>query len=169
MKFRDYDNYEIYEDGRIYSYFTNKFLKPVTMPNGYQNVVLVDNEGKNKMYLLHRIVYESFTGEPIPEGMQVNHIDECKTNNKKSNLNLLTPKQNINWGSGIERSSKSRKKTLTNNPKISKAVGAFKNNELIMTFPSTMECGRQGFNSGNVAACCRGKLQHYKGYTWKYI
>ena len=71
--------------------------------------------------------------------------------------------------SGLALLSKSRKKSLTNNQKISKAVGAFKNDELIMTFPSTMECERQCFNIGNVAACCRGKLQHYKGYTWKYI
>lgn len=169
MKFRDYDKYEVLEDGRIWSYNTNRFLKPSTNHRGYQQVCLVDKEGKRKWYLVHRVIYEAVSGEPIPECMQVNHIDECKTNNQKSNLNLLTPKQNINWGSGIERSSKSRKKSLTNNQKISKAVGAFKNDELIMTFPSTMECERQGFNSGNVAACCRGKLQHYKCYTWKYI
>ena len=169
MKFRDYDKYEVLEDGRIWSYNTNRFLKQSTNNRGYQQVCLVDKEGKRKWYLVHRLIYEAVSGEPIPEGMQVNHIDECKTNNQKSNLNLLTHKQNINWGTGIERSAKSRKKALTNNPKISKSVGAFKDGELIMVFPSTMECGRQGFNSGNVAACCIGKLQHYKGYTWKYI
>lgn len=165
MKFRDYDNYEVYPDGRIFSYLTNKFLKPVTKPNGYKKVCLIDNNGNSKQYYIHRVVWEAVTGSPIPEGYEINHISESKDENFFENLELVTHKYNMNYGSRNEISSKA----LTNNPKLSKSVGAFKNNELIMTFPSTREAGRQGFNSGNVSACCRGKLQHYKGYTWKYI
>ena len=68
-KFRNYENYEIYADGRIWSYKTKRFLKPQTMKNGYQLVHLSDNEGKIKTYYVHRIVYETFSGEPIPKGM----------------------------------------------------------------------------------------------------
>ena len=165
-KFRNYDKYEVFEDGRIYSYISKKFLKPYTNKNGYQQVALSDNEGNIKMYLLHRVVYETFSGSPIPEGMQVNHINEDKTDNRFfENLNLMTPKQNTNWGSGIERCRKAN----TNNQKKSKTVGAFKNNELVMTFPSTRECGRNGFYSSNVSACCRGERKTHKGYTWRYI
>lgn len=167
-KFREYNNYDVFEDGRIYSYKSKKFLKPFTNKDGYQKVNLVDNEGKIKQYFVHRIVYEAFSGEPIPEGMQINHIDERKDNNIRSNLYLMTPKQNTNWGTGISRRAKTHSK-LNKNGKLSKAVGAYKNCELIFTFPSTMECGRQGFNQGNVWACCRGKLKTYKGYTWRYI
>lgn len=173
--FRDYTKYEVYDDGRIWSYKYKKFLKPGTTKNGYQFVILTDNEGKGKNYLLHRVVWESVTGEPIPEGMQVNHINECKTDNSFVNLNLMTPKENTNWGSGIERRSKSIKinkklsKSLTNNPKISKSVGAYKDGELVMTFQSAMEAKRQGFNQGNVSACCRGERKIHKGYTWKYL
>ena len=74
--FKDYTKYEIYEDGRIWSYSRNKFLKP-KIDDGYQRVHLTDNEGKQKWYLVHRVVYEAVTGEPIPEGMQCNHINEC--------------------------------------------------------------------------------------------
>lgn len=81
-KFRNFDKYEVYEDGRIWSYKYKKFLKLATLPSGYQIVSLSDNEGKIKNYLVHRVVYESVTGEPIPEGMQVNHINECKTDNR---------------------------------------------------------------------------------------
>ena len=28
-KFRDYDKYEVFEDGRIWSYKSKKFLKPI--------------------------------------------------------------------------------------------------------------------------------------------
>lgn len=159
-KFRDYSNYEIYADGRIWSYKSNKFLKPAISNKGYKVVVLTDNEGKRKMYLLHRVVWESFTGKPIPLGMQINHRNEIKTDNRFfENLELVTPKENINWGSRNARDAKSK----------SKQVGAFKDGELIMVFPSTAECGRQGFNQGNVAACCRGERNTHKGFEWRYI
>ena len=139
-------------------------MKPSTLPNGYQIVSLSDNEGKIKNYLVHRVVYEAVTGEPILEGMQCNHINECKSDNRFCNINLMTPKENTNWGSGIERCAKAR----------SKQVGAFKNGELIFTFPSTSEARRQGFNQGAVWACCRNCYHRlgnnvYKGYEWRYL
>lgn len=162
--FKDFTKYEVFEDGRIWSYSRNKFLKPKTLPNGYQQVQLSDNEGKIKDYLLHRIVYESVTGKPIPNGLQVNHINECKTDNRFENLNLMTPKENINFGTGIERCTKAR----------SKQVGAFKNGELILSFSSIAEADRNGFKQGNVSKCCRNCFNRegnnvYKGYTWKCI
>ena len=175
MKFRDYSNYEVFEDGHIWSYKRNKFLKPATNQVGYKFVVLYDNECKRKTYRLNRLIYETFTSEPIPEGMEVNHIDENKENNHINNLNLMTHKENINFGSRTEKASKSLKnnkklsKALTNNPKISKAVGAFKDGKLFMTFPSTSEAKRQGFSQGNIWACCIGKRKTHKGFEWRYI
>ena len=169
-KFRDYSKYEVYEDGRIWSYSHKKFLKPSTMKNGYQIVCLSDNEGNRKMYYLHRVVWEAVTGEPIPENLEINHRSEDKTENFFENLELISHRQNINYGSGIKRCHKAQ----INDPKRSKAVGAFKDGELVIKFPSTREAGRQGFHQGNVAACCRNCFNRegnnvYKGYTWKYL
>ena len=159
-KFRNFEKYEVYEDGRIWSYKTNKWLKPKTEKNGYQRVCLYDNEGKKKLYLVHRVVYEAVTGNPIPKGMQINHRSEDKTDNRFfENLELVTPKENVNYGTRNERVSKA----------LSKQVGAFKDGKLVMTFPSTQECGRNGYNQGSVASCCRGERKTHKGYTWKYI
>ena len=174
-KFRDFSNYEIYADGRIWSYKKKRFLKPYTNKNGYQSVLLSDNEGKIKRYYVHRIVWESVTGEPIPEGMQINHRNEIKTDNRFfENLELVTPKQNLNYGTRNNRAGKTISKALTNNPKRSKSVGAFKDGKLVMTFPSANEAGRQGFNQGNVSACCRNCFNRegnnvYKCYTWRYL
>lgn len=167
-KFRDYDNYDVYPDGRIWSYNTNRFLKPATMKNGYQTVCLYDNEGNRKMYYLHRVVYEAVTGSPIPSNKEINHISENKTENMISNLELMSHKENCNFGSRNSRVSKAIKGIIPKaNPQ--KQVGAFKDGELIFTFPSVMEAGRQGFNFGNVAACCRGERKTHKGLTWKYL
>lgn len=56
--------------------------------------------------IVSRIVYSAFNG-PIPEGMQVNHINEDFSDNRLENLNLMTPKENTNWGTGIRRRAKS--------------------------------------------------------------
>ena len=153
MKFKNYDNYVVYEDGRIYSYNTKKFLKPSTLPSGYQVVNLYDNDGKRKTYYLHRVIYEAVTGEPIPEGMQCNHINECKSDNRFCNINLMSPKQNCNWGSRNERIGNTNSKVLTNNPKLSKPVGAFKDCKLVMKFASTQEAERNGFKHSNISKC----------------
>lgn len=179
MKFRDFEKYEIYEDGRIWSYKSKKFLKPVTTRVGYQQVCLTDNEGKKKMYYVHRVVWEAVTGEQIPSNMEINHISETKDENFFENLELVSHKENCNFGSRNSRIgkantnnpklSKAISKANKNNPKISKQVGAFKHGKLVMTFPSTNEARRQGFNSGHVSSCCRGERKSHKGYTWKYI
>lgn len=159
-KFRNYDNYDVYEDGRIWSYKTKKFLKPTTNKRGYLLVGLTDNEGNRKKYQLHRVIYEAVTGETIPKELQCNHINEDKMDCSFENINLLTPKQNCNWGTRNKRMTKA----------LSKQVGAFnKNGELVFVFPSTMEAGRNGFHSGCISMCCNGKLHHHKGYEWRYI
>lgn len=164
MKFRDFEKYEVFEDGRIWSYSRKKWLKPITNENGYQRVSLTDNEGNSKLYRLHRVVYESVTGEQIPENLEVNHISEDKMDNRFCNLELITHKENCNFGTRNERSAKARI-----NGKRSKQVGAFQNDELIMTFPSTEEAKRQGFSSGHIVSCCRGKRKTHKGFEWRYI
>ena len=193
-KFRNYSNYEIYPDGKIWSYKSKKFLKPATNKQGYQQVCIYDNEGNKKTYRLHRVVWEAVTGEHIPEGLQVNHINEVKTDNFFANLNLMTCKENINFGSRNERAGKAianntnrskaiskantnnpkLSKAMTNNPKLSKAVGAYKDGKLVMEFPSTNEAGRNGFNQGAVWACCRNCYMRpgnnvYRGYEWRYL
>ena len=171
-KFRDFEKYEVYEDGRIFSYYTNKFLKPQTEKNGYKRVNLYDNKGKIKRYSVHRIVYEAVTGEPIPNGLQVNHIDENKENNAFGNLNLMTPKENTNYGTGIARRAKEISKALKGiipKAKPTKQVGAFQNGQLILTFPSTAEAGRNGFKQSHIVSCCNGKRKTHKGYEWKYL
>lgn len=163
--FKDYTKYEVYPNGKIWSYSQKKWLKPFTnKKDGYQRVSLVDNEGKRKTFLVHRVIFEAVTRSPIPKGFEINHISEAKDENFFANLQLLSHKDNLNYGSRNARASK----TKTNGVR-SKQVGAFRNNELVMKFPSTAECGRQGFNQGNVAACCRGELKTYKGFEWRYI
>ena len=131
-----------------------KILKPLITRNGYYRVGLCKNSIR-KMYLVHRLVWEAFNGQ-IPEGLQVNHISERKSENRLSNLNLMTCKENVNWG--------------TRNERIAKVVLQFDlNNNLVKEYPSIKQVEREtGFNSGNIVKCCKGKYKQMYGYIWKY-
>jgi hypothetical protein len=56
--------------------------------NGYV-MHMVDGELKYE----HRIVWENHNG-PIPEGMQIDHINRIRDDNRIENLRLVTPQQN---------------------------------------------------------------------------
>lgn len=61
--------------------------------------------GKHRDYSLHRLVFFSFNPD-ADTTLQVNHIDEDRNNCSLSNLNLLTAKENSNWGTRRERIKK---------------------------------------------------------------
>lgn len=150
-----------YNDGRVRIH-NGKVLKP-GMSRGYLIVNLCKN-GKVKALYIHRLVWMTFNGA-IPDGLQVNHIDECKTNNRLENLNLMTCKENINFGTHNQRMAKA----MTNHPSMSKAVIGFDaDGKIVFQFPSAKEAQRQGFNHGNLSACCRGERKTHRGYRWRY-
>ena len=49
---------------------------------------------KRKHYFQHRFVFEAIKGV-IPEGFEIDHRNEVKTDNRINNLQLLTHQQNI--------------------------------------------------------------------------
>lgn len=107
----DFARYKIQEDGRIWSNSFNKKkeLHGNISPDGYVKVTLTNIFGKTRTYQWHRVIWYYFNGE-IPEHLQVNHIDENKQNNALSNLNLLTPKDNCNWGTRNVRAANTQSK-----------------------------------------------------------
>ena len=156
----NWNEYDIYEDGRIYSksYNKNRFLKGTIDEDGYANLFLKCIDNKIRNFKWHRVIYTYFNGD-IPEGYQVNHIDENKQNNALNNLNLMTPKENINHGTCIERRV----------AKQSKPVEALdKDGNVVKRFSSTCEAGRNGFDQGSVIRCCRGLRRTCGGYAWRY-
>jgi hypothetical protein len=85
-------NYKVDEDGRVYGWYGN-VMKPKETKNGYLQIGCY-HKGQYHWELVHRLVYEGINGEPIPEGYQINHKDGNRKNNKLSNLEIVTPKQN---------------------------------------------------------------------------
>lgn len=60
---------------------------------GYYQVPLW-KDSKCKRFYVHRLVWFAFNGE-IPEGYEIDHDDQDKSNNNLSNLKLITRKDNM--------------------------------------------------------------------------
>ena len=152
-------HYQVSNWGRVKSikFGKEKILKLIKDKDGYLQVTLCKNNIK-KVYKVHRLVAEAFIDntDNLP---QVNHKDENKLNNNVDNLEWCDRLYNVRYGTGIERRSKKRSKPVLQYD----LEGNF-----IKEWVSINECVRNGYNQGNVAACCRGKRKYHKGFIWRY-
>lgn len=161
---KGFEDYQITDDGRVWSKITNRWLKPSKDGFGYLKVLLV----KNKIPItkkIHRLIAEAFLPNPDNKS-EIDHINGDNQDNRICNLRWCTHLENINNPIRIERNHNSQ----INNKKKSYKVGQYTlDGKLIKIFPSVGECNRNGFNKGHVASCCRGELEYHKGYIWKYL
>lgn len=153
--------YQVSNHGRVRSlnYWKTGKVKILStrICNGYLRVGL-SKDGKEKMFMIHRLVAEAF----IPNWFDdpcVNHIDENKENNNVENLEWCDTKHNDNHGTRNIRISE----------KLSKPVLQYtKGGELVREWNSITEAERNGFSSGDIWSCCNGRYKSHKGFIWKY-
>lgn len=99
--------YEVSNLGKVKSIKNNKILADRKDNHGYFQVQLY-KKGVGKSHKVHRLVLNSFSENKL-KNLQVNHIDENKTNNNISNLEWVTPKENSNHGTRTARSAEKHK------------------------------------------------------------
>lgn len=145
--------YAITDDGKVWSYRKNIFLKPF-LARGYFKVRLCKGR-TNKQVLVHRIVAETFL--PNPQSFpQINHKDENKKNNRVDNLEWCDAKYNINYGKHNKRVSRSH----------CKKVYCI---ELDRAFEGAKVAATQlNLSDSNIVKCCKGKYKTTGGYRWEY-
>lgn len=93
VKVKGYDGYEVSNTGKIKSLKTNRLLTPQKNNCGYLYILLTDSNKKVRINLIHRLVFDSFIG--IDDGLEINHLDEDKENNRLDNLELITHEENL--------------------------------------------------------------------------
>ena len=94
--------YQVSDLGRVRSkkYGKVRVLSPGRCSNGYLKVNLYkDKQKKNRM--IHRLVASAFIENTDSSKTYINHTDECKQNNRVSNLEYCTQQYNTNYN-GIQ-------------------------------------------------------------------
>ena len=86
--------YEVSDFGDVRSlkFEKVKYMKKAKSSKGYEYLILW-SKGKQKLYLVHRLVWEAFRG-PIPDGYEIDHINTVRDDNRLANLRCVTPKEN---------------------------------------------------------------------------
>lgn len=86
------NHYEISLSGLVRNTINGKVHKGSISSCGYPSVSLQKN-GKNKSFLLHRLLLETFVG-PCPLGMEGRHLDGNRLNHSLDNLKWGTRSEN---------------------------------------------------------------------------
>jgi len=177
--------YEVSTYGRVRNRKTGLVRKLKKRKDGYLEV---DIYGKSKR--VHRLVAQAFI--PNPENKpEVNHIDEDKENNRVDNLEWMTSKENINYGSRnarmvahtdydkidyIARGAKIDYTKMTSTQGFVSSLekkmvaiigkGIADNNETF--FKSIHDAEREtGIASQNISKCINGKRRKAGKFTWR--
>ena len=89
-----FSNYAAFKNGDIMSLKTKRIMSMFNH-NGYLGFKIHDKKLEEpKFYLQHRFTYEVFKGV-IPRCLEIDHINNCKKDNRIKNLQLLNHKQNV--------------------------------------------------------------------------
>ena len=91
-----FQNYAASKSAEISNIKPKRELKPgINSRTGITHISICDKTlNKPKAYYVHSFVWESMKGE-IPSDLEINHINEIKTDNRLKNLELVTHQKNI--------------------------------------------------------------------------
>lgn len=116
------------EDGHIYNKWGR--MNSHLLRNGYYEAKMQINH-KYYYYMEHRVVYAWFYGN-IPDGLEINHKDYDRGNNKIENLELMTRQENVDY---------SRENTLRNICRGEQNGKAVLTNELVLKIKDLYKTG----------------------------
>ena len=157
--------YQISNKGRVKSFRIDKTgkLLSIRLVRGYPKVTFKIN-GISKDYYVHRLELETFKPVDNMENLDVNHIDENKENNNLFNLEWLTHKDNVNYGT---RGQKAGEALKGKNNSLSKPVQCIETGE---KFEGIRDAERKtGVYSPQISQACKNPNRTAGGYHWRYL
>lgn len=127
--------------------------------NGYL-IVNLWKDNKQYHFKVHRLVAKAFIQNPN-SFRDVNHLDENKHNNKVSNLEWVSHKDNLNYGTRSFRANNTRSKEIGQYDKNTGVLLAtYENAYIAEKLTNICEC--------NINQCCLYKRKTAGGYKWRY-
>lgn len=139
-----------------------RILKQRKVFGGYMAVGFeVKGDNRHENHFVHRLVARAFV-PGYREGMDVNHKDEDKTNNRADNLEWCDRQYNINYGTG-----KWRRRKFNARPVEQLTLDG----QHVARYDNIADAARAvGCDPSTISGVCRGKpcSKTAKGYRWRY-
>ena len=153
-KIKYFPKYSVDKEGNVYGFRGNK-MKPEITRNGYLRVSLNNGRTKRKHMLIHRLVASAFIPNPDNKPC-VNHVNECKADNRVANLEWCTYVDNNIFSNIIDKASlaKEHKVRCVTTGKIYNSIKE--------------ACEEYGLSHPNIVACCNGRRHTCGGLKWEY-
>lgn len=135
-------------------------IKGTVTAKGYR----IFRENNRHKILWHRFVWECFNGI-IPDGMQIDHLNTLRDDNRLCNLKLVTPKENQHNPLTVQHHKEAIVKS-----KGKSVYKLSKTGEIIKRYDSMNDAARDSnLSSGDkISLCCQNKRKSAGGYCWKY-
>lgn len=150
--------------------YAGKTLSPQQYPNKYWFIGL-SKDGEVSQLNLGRLIATIFKRPPVGNE-QVNHMDGDSSNNRESNLEWVTPSENILHSYRVlnrKPSDSGLSRRGEKNVDSKKILQCDLQGNVIKEWPSMGEISRElGISQPFVSACCRGINKTAKGFTFKY-
>ena len=155
--------YSADRDGHIYDSQRKMFVAECPIKTGYLIVHLRD-KGKSRVFTVHRIIGRVFCAG-FKEGLDINHINGNKKDNRSDNLEWVTRSENIlhAYRTGLRESSKGK-------PKNSLALGVIRvsadgTEKAYRTLQEASE--DTGASHQNISKVLCGRRTCAAGYKWR--
>jgi hypothetical protein len=159
-------NYQITNDGKIYSKISKKELNPYREKIGYLKVSL-NRDGKYTSYRVHRLVMITYVDNPN-NYEHINHINAIKDDNRIENLEWCDREYNLNHAKELGLGDVSKKIIRIDingdNPIIYDSI-----HEATRDInPNILDSKKINSLTKGIRMVLKGKYKHHKNYIFRY-
>ena len=135
---------------------------------GYERVCILEEKKWRHRYV-HQLVALAFC-EGYKEGLEVDHLDGDKTNNRSDNLEWVTRRENVqrSWDRG-DREYQRSIAYAAGKSRSKKVLQIDDSGEVVNEYKSGVEAAKaSGVLQNSISLCCNGKRKSAGGYQWKF-
>ena len=152
-------------------YFPEHIMSGSSNGKNYLSVMFTIDKIHFRRYV-HILVAQKFVKLPDDFSVnkyEVNHLDENPLNNQYTNLQWVTHKENMNYGTRKERLSKMFKGKNFSDGRKQEVFQINGKGDIVGYYPSIAEASRRTHVSAAcISQCCRGENLSAGGYVWLY-
>jgi hypothetical protein len=136
----------------------------------------------NTHYRVHRIAWKMFYGEDPPTGLDIDHINRNKTDNRITNLRVVTRSENVQNTERVQNKKppkprKTSEELAEIRRRATRKSAQRRKKPVVVRLPSgeekwypsvTEAAAAERINAGNLSSVLNGRIKATQGYTARY-